>query len=233
MKKVFLYLFFLTFLSLTVQAATIQGSIYNSQLSLEQDVLIQISTTPEQKFLSKDGHYQFSAPLGEYTLTARKGATTVTEEVLIQSEGVFIYDLFLIPDLVDEEEIWNSTDEDYSIPQETSSFPWSYVLLGIIILAGFGRLMYMRKKYGALKLFRKKIEQESKKTIEQHKIELAKDPSYLEKALEIIKKNDGRINQKDLRREMAYLSEAKISLIVTELEHKGVVERIKKGRGNV
>ncbi len=32
---------------------------------------------------------------------------------------------------------------------------------------------------------------------------------------------------------MLDLSEAKISLILTELEHKGKVEKIKKGRGNV
>ena len=38
---------------------------------------------------------------------------------------------------------------------------------------------------------------------------------------------------KELRKEMLYLSEAKVSLIVTELEHKGLVEKIKKGRGNV
>jgi len=36
-----------------------------------------------------------------------------------------------------------------------------------------------------------------------------------------------------LRKEMLYLSEAKISLILTELEHKGKIEKIKKGRGNV
>src|SRR3989344_2647515 len=47
------------------------------------------------------------------------------------------------------------------------------------------------------------------------------------------KKHDGRINQKELRKEMLYLSEAKVSLIVTELEHKGMIEKIKKGRGNV
>ena len=32
---------------------------------------------------------------------------------------------------------------------------------------------------------------------------------------------------------MLDLSEAKISLILTELEHKGQIEKVKKGRGNV
>ena len=97
----------------------------------------------------------------------------------------------------------------------------------------YNRIIYARKKYGSLWAFRKRIKQESHKTLEQHKEELAKEPGYLDQALEIIKKHDGRITQKELRQEMMYLSEAKVSLIVTELEHKGKVEKIKKGRGNV
>ena len=81
--------------------------------------------------------------------------------------------------------------------------------------------------------FRKKIKEESKKTIYQHKAELAQEPDSADKALEIIKKHDGRISQKKLRKEMLYLSEAKVSLILTELEHKGLIEKVKKGRGNV
>ena len=32
---------------------------------------------------------------------------------------------------------------------------------------------------------------------------------------------------------MMDLSESKISLILTELEHKGKIEKVKRGRGNV
>ena len=91
----------------------------------------------------------------------------------------------------------------------------------------------VRKKYGPLHLFRKKIKQETAKSMEEHITDLAKEPGYIEKTLEIIKNHDGRISQKELRKEMMYLSEAKISLILTELEHKGKIEKIKKGRGNV
>ena len=59
------------------------------------------------------------------------------------------------------------------------------------------------------------------------------EPDYLNQTLEIIKKNEGRITQKKLRKEMMHLSEGKVSLILTELEHKGQIEKVKKGRGNV
>lgn len=54
---------------------------------------------------------------------------------------------------------------------------------------------------------------------------------YLVSVLKIIKKSK-RITQKDIRKQVP-LSEAKISLIVSELEHKGIIEKIKKGRGNI
>ena len=50
--------------------------------------------------------------------------------------------------------------------------------------------------------------------------------------IEIIRKEGGRTTQKDIRK-MIPLSEAKISLMISELEAKGVVQKIKKGRGNI
>ena len=50
--------------------------------------------------------------------------------------------------------------------------------------------------------------------------------------MDIIKKHGGRITQKELRKEMP-LSEAKVSLLISELEHKNKIEKIKKGRGNI
>ncbi|MBU0461991.1 MAG: transcriptional regulator, partial [Nanoarchaeota archaeon] len=48
----------------------------------------------------------------------------------------------------------------------------------------------------------------------------------------MLHKNEGRITQKELRKEIP-LSEAKISLLISELEHKSKIEKIKKGRGNI
>ena len=50
--------------------------------------------------------------------------------------------------------------------------------------------------------------------------------------IKFIKSQKGRVSQKDIRKKFPS-SEAKISLVITELQHKGVVERIKKGRGNI
>ena len=99
-------------------------------------------------------------------------------------------------------------------------------IIPIIFLILFARFFKLRKKYGSLRQFRAKVKEESAKMVENN-------PQYLEQALELIKNHDGRIHQKTLRQELLHLSEAKVSLIVSELEHKGLVERFKKGRGNI
>ncbi|MEK6905927.1 MAG: hypothetical protein AABX24_06000 [Nanoarchaeota archaeon] len=232
--KLSLFLFILLLIPI-VSAATLKGSIYDDNLDVAQDVLVEINTVPQQKYLAKMGAYSFDLTPGKYTLTAKDSQYIITEQIEITSaQGEYLLDLFLLPDFAEEDELWQETQQELLIDTEESSVPiWSWIIAGIIFAVLLGRIIYTRKKYGSLWLFRKKIKAESKKTLEQHKEELAQEPGYIDQALEIIKKHDGRINQKELRKEMMYLSEAKVSLIVTELEHKGKVEKIKKGRGNV
>lgn len=208
------------------EAATLKGSIYDSNLNLEKDVLVEISTTPEQKYLSKEGTYIFQLSVGEYELSARKGLNEVVEKVKIEQEGEFILDLFLLPDVTEEESLWQETNEELILEDLPKKYEtWRYWVVGIILLLLAIRFLKIRKKYGSLKEFRKKV-QESKEIREN-------DQEQLEEVLNIIRKHEGRIKQKILRKELLHWSEAKISLIVTELEHKGKIEKIKKGRGNV
>lgn len=217
------------------QAASLRGTIYNLNLEQEPNVLVEINTVPVQKMLASEGVYSFQLPPGKYVLTARKIEIEITEEIIIpadEAEGEFILDLFLIPDTIDEEDLWKEADEEL-VEEEPGGMRWQYAIALLIVLWALWRYQKVRRRYGPLRLFRRKIKEESKKSLAQHREELAQEPGYLDKALEIIKKHDGRITQKELRKEMLYLSEAKISLILTELEHKSQIEKIKKGRGNV
>jgi uncharacterized membrane protein len=229
MKKI-IVLICILLLATTVSAATLKGSIYDTSLDLEKDVLIEIN---QQKFLSKDGSYQFTLDEGTYELTARKGLTEIKEDVVVK--GDMIYDVFLLADFKDEDELWKETDDDLFADAETDEkWPlWKYILGGLIAAWALIRFGKARVKYGSLGKFKKQVKAEQKKTVAEHKRDIANEPSYVEKAFEIIKKHDGRISQKQLRKEMLPLSEAKISLIVTELKHADKVVKVKKGRGNV
>lgn len=209
-------------------ATTLHGSIYNSNLELEKDVLVEITTTPEQKYLSKDGTYSFDLNPGQYSLTANKGFNEITQIVKVEKEGVFLLDLFFLLDLSQEEDLWQDTQQDLfseTILEEQGYETWRYLVAAAIVIFAFYRFGKVRKKHGSLRKFKQKVKET--KNIPEN------DESQLKEVLEVIRKHEGRIKQKVLRKELLHLSEAKVSLIVTELEHIGKVEKIKKGRGNI
>lgn len=239
--------------------ATLQGTIYDAELNVASDVLVEINTTPLQKMLAVDGTYSFTVPQGTYMLQARKGDITVTEEVHIAAEGTFTLDLFLLPDFLDEDELWQESEEP--LFEEEKSFwaaAWRYGVAAVILIFAIWRIRVARKKYGPLpSLFRwrKKRKAAGEKEGAQKgekaptKEETMKEkggPKNLEHfstsetgstlpehVLSILRKHDGRMTQKELRKELLHLSEAKVSLLLTELEHKRKIEKIKRGRGNV
>jgi uncharacterized membrane protein len=222
-----------------VTATTLSGTVYNENLDPEINVVIEIDSQPPQKYLTKNGKYSFDLSEGTYTLTAYKGFQLTSDKIEIKQDGLFIFDIFLLPDfseeseLLDESEIESGINEsiEQSIEQYEQYESWRYWLGGLILILLLWRFGYMRKKYGPLKKFRKKIKAESKKSKDQAKEEVTDE--HISQALDIIQKHNGRIMQKQLRKEMLYLSEAKVSLILTQLEHNGKIEKIKKGRGNV
>jgi uncharacterized membrane protein len=57
-------------------------------------------------------------------------------------------------------------------------------------------------------------------------------PSDLQEVMDIIRGHGGRITQKDLRSRLKY-SEGKVSLMLADLERRELVEKFKRGRGNI
>ena len=236
MKKLLITILTILLLTSLATAATLEGTVYDASLEVATDTLVEIDTEPTQKFLAKDGDYSFEVPQGEYNIKVTKGFLSTSEQLTVSNEGEFVYDLFLLEDFSTEDELWQDTNLQLftEIEEEEQGYEWwRYFIAIVLLLYLVYRLLKTRRKYGKLKNFRKNFVKEKKKTVEEHKEEIAAEPGYLDRTLEIIKKHDGRISQKQLRKEMLNLSEAKISLILTELEHKGQVEKVKKGRGNV
>ncbi|HIH16780.1 MAG TPA: hypothetical protein HA252_05215 [Candidatus Diapherotrites archaeon] len=57
--------------------------------------------------------------------------------------------------------------------------------------------------------------------------------AYAREVLDTLRRCGNRLTQKELRDKLPSVSEAKISLIVSELESMGRVKKIKQGRGNI
>ena len=64
------------------------------------------------------------------------------------------------------------------------------------------------------------------------KSQSSKLPDDLEELLEFIRANGNRITQRELRKKSKY-SESKVSLMLSDLEERGLIEKFKKGRGNI
>lgn len=71
-----------------------------------------------------------------------------------------------------------------------------------------------------------------RKKPEKSQKEEKEERSDLDRLIKIIQDKGGRTTQKEIRKHFP-LSEAKVSLMITELESKGKIEKIKKGRGNI
>jgi len=213
MKALIILILFSLLIINNVSAATIHGSVYDISLNKVKDIIIEIDSVPVQRFISNDGSYSFELSNGNYRITAKILPNTkiAEESININSDGSFNIDLFIDIN-IPESELLNDINEDYtkdlSIKENSNNIikALGILIIFIIILYGF---FYHKKK--------------SKET--------ETDDISLE-VIKIIKSGGGRITQKDLRKHFP-LSEAKISLVISELESKGMLKKIKKGRGNI
>lgn len=205
MRKLILLIFLSILLSPLSLAATIHGTVYDISLDPVKNIIVEIDTHPAQRLVSKTGSYLFEVPKGTYTILAKKtlDSEPLTQEKIIVAAETGEY----IVDLF----IFPEFEKK---PQKTNYWPYLAILAIIILITA----LIISKK------FKKKPKTEQ---IE----EIPKDED-LDKIIKIIKDNNGRITQKELRKHFP-LSEAKISLLITQLEKEGKIEKLKKGRGNV
>ena len=214
MRLTILFLIFLLLPELA-SPATIYGTIYDYSLEKAKDARVEINTEPKQLYISKNGSYAFNVPNGEYAIEAKQyiGSllkASAAENITIKDNGVYVLDLVLFP-AIGEGEL--EEDIDINDPFEERKLNTAIILASIILIILFF-VAYTKSKSKA-------------------KIKDKKQEDYdLEKVIKILKEEGGRTTQKAIRKEIP-LSEAKISLMIAELEHKGIIEKIKKGRGNI
>lgn len=220
MKWVAYLLIILTLIPLA-QAATIQGSVYDFYLEKVDNGKAVITTEPNQQIVLINSTYAFEVEAGEYDLFAYqlengRIIAATKETLMVSKDGTYNIDLILFP-YFESENIIRESEDLFQEPEiQIGLLPfWLMFIGGLIIICGLIVLAYFRLK--------------RLKTIVYPKEEkLDKD---LQKMLDYIKKHK-RTTQKEIRKEF-FLSEGKISLMISELEEKGLVKRIKKGRGNI
>ena len=255
--KIVLAVFIFIMLSGTVLAATLHGSIYDIELNELNDVVVEVDSSPSQRYVSKDGMYSFDLNPGEYTLTAKYSQgfydLVTSEKVSITAEGDFVFDLFLFPGLDSDDTEYLSEDDVFDVTDNVVDESGSMSGLTIAIIAVVGIILLLILYYFVGR-FKHRVEKEEIADVEKleekaraernasdnsehhtakhHDVHEKLDDEDLQKVVDVIKSEGGRTTQKELRKQIP-LSEAKISLMVSELEHKKIVSKVKKGRGNI
>ncbi|MEM4357741.1 MAG: LPXTG cell wall anchor domain-containing protein [Candidatus Pacearchaeota archaeon] len=213
-----------------VSAAKIYGNIYDAELRLVQGAIVKINTTPEQRAIVQ-GNYSFDVPLGTYLLEAlykKDILYTDSELIKIDKEGDYRIDLILFET---SEELFANDTELNEILDIISVFPeekntwYLWLIIGLIILVLILAIMLIFKRK---KKKKKKIKVKKEKKIE----ELLHAPDKFKLEVSRILEKEKRMLQKDLRKKLG-VGEAKLSLLISELEEEGKVKKIKRGRGNI
>lgn len=202
-------------------AATVQGNIYDMNLNLAKDAIAKVNSIPEQTYVAKDGSYSFTLPIGNYVIKATYQSDhkkyVSQQNITIKEDGDYISDMILFPDISEEEML---LDEEIDLSnvytEEQNNKFWIYIIL-VIAFSVVSVIIYL--------LFKKRKRRKKRNIAIE-----GEDPT--EEVINFIKKNGGRVTQKDIRKQFP-VSEAKISLIVSELEEKGLIKKIKRGKGNI
>ncbi|HIH70385.1 helix-turn-helix transcriptional regulator [Methermicoccus shengliensis] len=200
-------------------AALVHGTVYQwDTLEPLPNVVIEVNTTPHQVMVSTTGTYSLFLDNGTYRIEASyivdgMPVLYASDVITVRGDGEYVLDLLLFPPEDIAPELPDIAPE---LPeaQQNEGVPL-YALLAIAGTA-FAVLYVMLNRT----------------SVRMAKVNAPYLPDDISKALDIIERAGGRITQKELRAELGS-SEAKVSLLVSEMEHRGLVEKVKVGRGNV
>lgn len=231
-KKILLHAIIFILLLSSARAATIHGEVYDFELNLLKNVIVEIDTSPKQSTIIKDTGYIFNVPPGNYTISAiyviRGEIISSTKENILVKDitGDYTLDLILFPVLEEDNDLFNISDIDVNIIANRSNVVYVYIAVVVLLVALFFVSRAIRHKKTAIP------EDHALMVLEEKKPKVPQEDETLSKVLEVLGKNDGRITQKEIRKQLN-LSEAKLSLVITQLEAEEKIKKIKKGRGNI
>ncbi|MBW6517044.1 MAG: hypothetical protein K0A89_00880 [ANME-2 cluster archaeon] len=241
----------------TSSATIIHGIVYEwSTFEPLDNALVEVNSTPVQFRVATSGVYSFNLLPGDYLIKTSYYTNDTLEYyaedniTVTDLEGDYVFDILLFP-LQNEGE--DFPDEDignisYDIKENTlPAFDWTYsagslLVLFFVVMAAYYHYR-SRKGNGEMEAWTEsepgtKGEPGFDPVAEQQPQPVPGTPEFktlpddLNEVLGIIRQAGGRLTQKELRSKLR-CSEAKVSLMVTDLEDGGLVRKVKQGRGNV
>lgn len=233
----------------TSEDTVITGHVYDNNLNLFNKVVVLINTSPEQRIVVVNGTYYFSVPQGNYNIRVFYFHNQVySENISANSPGRFINDIIVFDNLSVSGEmpkvsdIFNTTNVS-SAQRNLAALSGDvrrYQIFTIIVVATLLAIVVFvlfrfEKRKNSLdnfidiqnKIIRNKDEI-PKIRKERHK---QKKKNFEDRIIDFLKE-ETVVTQKDIKKKF-FLSDTKVSLIISDLESRGIIKKIKKGRGNI
>ncbi|MEA1966368.1 MAG: hypothetical protein U9N05_03685 [Euryarchaeota archaeon] len=247
----------------SASAAVVHGTTYEwSTFEALENTIVLVNSTPPQKLVASSGSYTFDLPEGSYMIRAEYYRGNLLEycaeeEITIVGEGDFVLDLLMFPpigeaylcedinfseDIFDCEELHEDEEDSMVLLYATGILSVLAIVSALFLWKGGKKGDGKDEKDGKEDYGYEPAEPEPEVPEEPGEPGGSEElepvdagsaiPSDLQRVLSIIREQGGRITQKDLRLRLN-CSEAKASLMVTDLEDRGLVKKVKRGRGNV
>lgn len=229
-----------------VHSTTLFGDIYEADHFTKLNNTIVKVDGPATTQIIADEKYSVTVPEGEYKITAvhyEEGKIDyITEEEIVASGSETKFDLALIPyelylltpkPASETANVSSGNGSEIPKPPEEANNDLLYIVAGAIAIIGIVFVIFRRRQV-ADKITKQNTEPETPSSGSKTQ---DSEMGYLpdkeaRNVLKILKENEGRMYQKELR-EILNWSEAKMSITITELETAGLVKRFKKGRDNM
>ncbi len=249
-KRFLLEIIFTVIFISGAQAATLHGTIYDWS-DFENPLkgaIVEVNSTPSQYVVSANGTFSFNLSPGNYMIKAKYYHNNILEfaaedEIRIDKEGDYVHDLLLFPSTELDKQYLGDINLTGDLVTKSDSNQIYYIITIFLVFAALLILYWMRKKKN------KPIEKSPGETIgilpeispevppvipleNIAKTESIELPEDLREIYGLLLKKGGRVTQKDLRKEVKY-GEAKVSLMIADLENRGLVKKIKRGRANI
>ena len=242
--------FLLLLFASSANAAIVEGVVYDGlTLEAQANSILTINTNPIQTKVSRDGSYSFTVENGTYVLDAEyreRGVVTQRAQrtLLVDKDGTYTVDIILLPEvgMVPSEPLPGEENEPTLLNQLANAAGW-WVMVVIILAAASYAVWNVTKHTHQKRTHAQQMEEMSseenetndekeKKENSEMKMDEVELDKYAEEVIGHIKRGGNRMTQKELRG-MMKIGEAKVSLVVSELENEKIIKKIKRGRENI
>jgi len=201
-------------------------------------VEVEANSTRVQYNVSTTGAYVFDLFPGSYLIKAKYYSNNILEFTgeekirINRADELVNIDILLFPPLDSEREYIGDINLTGEMDATNENSLYNYIIpIFILLFLAFIIFYWIRKKknVSTKSITFEPPAQQPEIPADTRKVEL---PSDLNEIYDLILKTGGRTTQKELRKKISY-SEAKVSLMLDDLQERGLIKKIKKGRANI